>query len=163
MAPGTRALEAGSGSGALTIALAHAVGPGGRVVSFDRRADFLEIARENVERAGLASRVEFRERDVAADGFGEEGAESVLLDVPEPWTILGVAASALRFGGGIATYTPTYNQLERTVAALGAAGFEDVESLELLERRIHVSEGATRPEFEMLGHTGFLTGARRLR
>ncbi|MGI0131598.1 MAG: tRNA (adenine-N1)-methyltransferase [Thermoplasmata archaeon] len=161
VAPGGRVLEAGAGSGALTIVLAHFVGPSGRVVTFDRRDDFLEIARRNVARAGLVDRVEFRVRDVAADGFDATGAGSVLLDLPEPWAVLEAARTALVPGGGLATYTPTYNQLERTVRELRRREFEDVRSVEILERSLHVGDGGTRPEFEMLGHTGFLTGARR--
>lgn len=159
--PGARVAEAGAGSGALTIVLAHAVGREGRVVSYDRRADFLEVARRNVENAGLASRVDLRERDVARDGIDVEGLDGIVLDLPEPWGVLPSARKALAIGGALATYTPTYNQLERTVRALREEGFEDVRSSELLERALHVGEGGTRPDFEMLGHTGFLTGARR--
>jgi tRNA (adenine57-N1/adenine58-N1)-methyltransferase catalytic subunit len=158
--PGGRVLEAGAGSGALTIVLAATVGSAGRVFSYDRRRDFLDVARGNVTLAGLADRVEFRERDVAESGFDATGATSVLLDLPEPWLALAHARASLVPGGSIALYTPTYNQLERGVRELKAAGFEEIRSLELLERALHVGEGGTRPDFEMLGHTGFLTGAR---
>ncbi len=160
--PGSHVAEAGAGSGALTIALAHAVGPGGRVTTYDRRADFLAAARANVERAGLASRVEFRERDVAKDGLDVEGVGSVLLDLAEPWEVLASARAALAIGGAAATYTPTYNQLERTVRTFRSLGFDEVRASELLERSLHVGDGGTRPEFEMLGHTGFLASGRRV-
>lgn len=160
--PGSSVAEAGAGSGALTIVLAHAVGAQGRVISYDRRPDFLDVARGNVERAGFSARVDFRLRDVQTEGLDEPGLDSVVLDLPEPWTVLASARAALRTGGRCATYTPTYNQLERTVRELRQEGFEDVESLELLARSLHVGEGGTRPEFDMLGHTGFLTGARRV-
>ena len=160
--PGARVAEAGSGSGALTVALASLVGPFGRVWSYERRAEFLEAARRNVERAGLADRVEFRRRDVATEGFGPEPLGSVLLDVPEPWAVVAAAQTALRTGGYLATYTPTYNQLERTVRELRSVGFADVRAVELLERPIQVGEGGTRPAFEMLGHTGFLAAGRKL-
>lgn len=159
--PGGVVLEAGAGSGALTTVLAYLVGPEGRVVSFDRRPDFLRDARRNVETLGLAERVEFREQDVLASGFGVTGADSIVLDLPEPWSAVAPARDALQPGGGLATYTPTYNQLERTVRAMRDAQFVDVRALELLERELHVGEHGTRPEFEMLGHTGFLAGARR--
>jgi tRNA (adenine57-N1/adenine58-N1)-methyltransferase catalytic subunit len=160
--PGGRVAEAGAGSGALTVVLAHAVGPTGHVVSYDRRADFLEIARRNVGHAGLAERVRFVERDVMVEGFDETGFDGIILDLPEPWGALPAAREALRVGGAVATYTPTYNQLERTVRTLRTLGFEEVRSLELLERNLHVGEGGTRPDFDMLGHTAFLTGARRV-
>ncbi|MCI4372909.1 MAG: methyltransferase domain-containing protein [Thermoplasmata archaeon] len=160
--PGGRVAEAGSGSGALTLVLASAVGASGRVVSCDRRPEFLENARSNVARAGWGSRVEFRERDVAKDGWGEDGFTSVVLDLAEPWEVLSASRSALVSGGYVATYTPTYNQLERTVRRLREVGFGEVRAVELIERGIHVGEGGTRPEFEMLGHTGFLTSARKV-
>ncbi|MFZ0831466.1 MAG: tRNA (adenine-N1)-methyltransferase [Thermoplasmata archaeon] len=162
VAPGSRVAEAGAGSGALTVVLAHAVGTVGHVVSYDRRSDFLEIARKNVHHAGLSDRVRFVERDVTVDGFDEQKFDGMILDVPEPWGALPAARDALAMGGAVATYTPTYNQLERTVRTLRTLGFEEVRSVELLERSLHVGEGGTRPEFEMLGHTAFLTGARRV-
>ena len=162
VAPGGRVAEAGAGSGALTIALAFFVGPGGHVTTYDRRPEFLETARQNVLRAGLADRVTFRERDVVRDGLDVEGVGSVLLDLPEPWDVLPSALRALAPGGYAATYTPTYNQLERSVRALRAHGFDDVRAVELLERPMHVGEGGTRPEFEMLGHTGFLATGRKV-
>jgi len=162
VAPGTTVAEAGSGSGALTIALAHAVGPTGHVLSFDRREDFLEAARANVRRAGLESRVSFRLRDVATDGLDVSDLASVLLDLPEPWAVLAAVRAALAPGGYVAAFTPTYNQLERTVRALRELGFDEVRAVELLERGLHVGEGGTRPAFEMLGHTGFLSSGRRV-
>ena len=160
--PGSTVVEAGSGSGALTIVLAHAVGPTGRVISLERREDFLRAARENVRSSGLETRVEFQERDVVRDGLDAHDVDAVVLDIPEPWEVFGSAHEALVSGGHLATYTPTYNQLERGVRSMHTAGFAEVRSLELLERAMHVGEGGTRPEFEMLGHTGFLTGARRV-
>jgi len=162
VAPGDHVVEAGSGSGALTIVLAHAVGRSGHVTSFDRRADFLQAARANVVRSGLDDRVTFRERDVARDGIDVHDVGSVVLDLPEPWAVLHSAHEALRVGGYVATYTPTYNQLERTVQELRHQGFDDVRALEVIERGIQVGEGGTRPAFEMLGHTGFLAAGRRI-
>ena len=160
--PGATVAEAGAGSGALTIVLAYSVGPSGRVISYDRREDFLVAARANVRRAGLESRVSFRHRDVATEGIDAGGLTSVVLDLPEPWTVLPAALAALAPGGYVATYTPTYNQLERTVRTLRELGFDEVRAVELLERGLHVGEGGTRPDFEMLGHTGFLASGRRV-
>jgi len=162
VAPGSHVAEAGAGSGAMTLALAHAVGPTGHVSSYDRRRDFLEAARANVARAGFGDRVTFRERDVARDGLDVAGLGSVVLDLPEPWSVLASARAALVPGGYVATYSPTYNQLERTVQELRSTGFDEVRALELLERALHVGDGGTRPAFEMLGHTGFLAAGRRV-
>jgi len=160
--PGATVAEAGAGSGALTVVLAFHVGPDGRVISYDRRDDFLETARSNVRRAGLESRVSFRRRDVVAEGFDERDLASVVLDLPEPWTVVAAAREALVPGGYVATYTPTYNQLERTVRTLREVGFDEVRAVELLERGLHVGDGGTRPAFEMLGHTGFLAAGRKV-
>lgn len=162
VAPGARVAEAGAGSGALTVALAHAVGPTGHVTSYDRRRDFLDAARANVARAGLAARVTFRERDVGRDGLDVTDLTSIVLDLPEPWSVVSSARAALLPGGYVATFTPTYNQLERTVQSLRSAGFDEVRALELIERALHVGDGGTRPSFDMLGHTGFLASGRRV-
>jgi tRNA (adenine57-N1/adenine58-N1)-methyltransferase catalytic subunit len=159
--PGSHVAEAGSGSGALTTVLAHAVGPNGSVDSFDRRDDFLEVARKNVEAAGLGGRVQFAKRDLAVEGLPPGPYDALLLDLPEPWAVVPRVGDSLRRGGRLATYTPTYNQLEQSVRALREHGYEDVRSVELIERELHVGAGGTRPAFDMLGHTGFLTGARR--
>lgn len=160
--PGANVAEAGAGSGALTTVLAYLVGPTGHVRSYDRRPDFLDQARSNVAAGGLSSRVEFELRDVAEQGFGCTGLDSVVLDLPEPWRVMPAAFSALRVGGGIAAYVPTYNQLEETVRSMRSVGFEETRAQEVLERALHVGDGGTRPEFEMLGHTGFLAAGRRV-
>lgn len=160
--PAAVVAEAGAGSGAMTTVLAFAVGPAGRVVTYDRREEFLAVARNNVTHSGLADRVEFRVRDVVAEGLDVTDVDAVVLDLPEPWAVVAAVRRALVPGGRVATYTPTYNQLERTVRELRSQGFEEVRSVELLERTLHVGDGGTRPEFDMLGHTGFLTGARRV-
>lgn len=162
VSPGAEVAEAGSGSGALTVVMATIVGPTGHIHSYDRRAGFLEAARRNVERVGLAERVTFRLRDVASEGFDTEDLASILLDLPEPWEVIRGALAALRAGGYLATYTPTYNQLERTVREMRERGLGDVHALELLERPIHVGDGGTRPAFEMLGHTAFLAVGRKV-
>jgi len=160
--PGASVAEAGAGSGALTITLAYAVGPTGHVVSYDRRDDFLDAARANVRRAGLEDRVSFRRRDVVAEGIDATDLASIVLDLPEPWAALAAARTALALGGYVATYTPTYNQLERTVRTLRELAYDDVRALEVLERGVHVGDGGTRPDFDMLGHTGFLATGRRV-
>lgn len=162
LAPGDHVIEAGSGSGALTVALAYAVGPTGRVTSLDRREESLRLARENLERTGLSDRVTWVERDVVRDGLGPGPADAVVLDLPEPWAVLPSAHAVLRTGGYLVTYTPTYNQLERTVRTLREQGFDEVQALEVLERSLSVSDGGTRPSFDMLGHTGFLSTGRRV-
>lgn len=162
VAPGDRVLEAGSGTGALTLALAYAVGPTGRITSFDRRREALHLAQENLERAGLSDRVSLVERDVVREGLGTGPADAAVLDLPEPWAVLSSVHTALRVGGSVVVYTPTYNQLERTVRELRQLRFDEVHAQEVIERALTVGEGGTRPSFDMLGHTGFLSVGRRV-
>lgn len=157
---GMHVIECGVGSGAATLALATAVAPTGQVYAYDREPRFLEIARENVERAGLAHLVEFKVRDVA-EGFDEEDVDVVLLDLPSPWEGVPAARRALRGGGRLASISPTFNQVERMVATLQAEGFVMIETVEILLRHLLVRPGKTRPFERMVGHTGFLTFARR--
>lgn len=157
---GMRVIECASGSGALTIALASAVAPSGKVYTYDRREDFLENARKNVEEAGLSELVEFKLRE-AHEGFDESGVDVVVLDLPSPWEAIPSSARALRGGGRIASLSPTYNQVEKTVESLRENGFVYIETIEVLVRKILVRSGKTRPFERMVSHTGFLTFARK--
>lgn len=152
-------VEGGAGSGALTTVLAHAVAPDGRVISYEERQDFLEVARENLERTELGDLVEFRRGDIT-QGIAERGVKAVVLDVPAPWEALPAAADALRPAGHLASFSPTVEQVRQTVLALREGGFVGVRTLEILERSWEVGRG-TRPAFDMLGHTGYLTFARK--
>lgn len=157
---GSRVAEAGVGSGALTIVLAHAVAPTGRVFTYDVREDHLHNGRRNVARAGLESVVEFQVGDVYS-GIPQKDLDAVVLDVPEPEKAIGPAKAALRPGGVIACYSPLVSQVERAHAALKENGFVDVRALELLEREWKIGARGSRPETTMLAHTGFLLFARR--
>ncbi|MEE9592693.1 MAG: methyltransferase domain-containing protein [Thermoplasmata archaeon] len=157
---GDTVVEGGAGSGALTIALAHTVAPSGRVVSYDVRPDFREVASTNVREAGYADVVDFRAADIA-QGIEEAGVKAVVLDLPEPWAVVPAAKAALRPTGHFASYSPTMEQMRDTVRVLRDEGFVDVWSVELLERRMEVGRG-TRPAFRMLGHTGYTTFARQM-
>ncbi len=108
--PGVTVLEAGSGSGGLTLALAQHALPGGRVVSYEVRPDMQNLVRKNLDRAGVLDRVELKLKDIV-DGFDETGVDAVFLDVPEPSQYLGVASAALRSGGYFGTLVPTTNQI----------------------------------------------------
>lgn len=156
---GDTVVEGGAGSGAMTIVLAHAVQPDGKVISYELRRDFLDVARENVERSGLGHLVDFREADVC-DGIHEKEVKAVVLDIPEPWRAVKAAWDALAPSGHLASFSPTVEQMRQTVLALREGGFVDVWSCEMLERRMEVDRG-TRPSFDMLGHTGYMTFARK--
>jgi tRNA (adenine57-N1/adenine58-N1)-methyltransferase len=160
---GKRVAEAGSGTGALTAAIANAVLPDGRVYSYDIRLEFLKAAQENVISAGLDCACEFKTGDVCAPGgIREKDLDAVVLDIPEPWRALDNAWAALRPCGHLACYSPTVNQVEQTVRALFDQKFVGVRTVETLQREMLVVEKGIRPSFEMLGHSGYLTFARKV-
>ena len=162
--PGATVVEAGTGTGALTLAALRAVGPAGRVVSYELREDFLAAARTAVEETlgGLPANLELRLADAYA-GFVEREVDRVLLDLPEPWQAVPGVAAALRPGGIVFAHCPNVSQVERFCAALREiGGFGLIETVELLERGWTIRGRSQRPAHRMVAHTGFLTFARRL-
>ena len=154
-------IEVGAGSGSLTLALAQAVGPGGRVMTYDLRPDFLEVARGNVASVGLEARVDFKIGDARTE-IAERDADAVVLDIPDPWEAVRTSADALRPCGTFASFSPNAEQVNLTVKALRAMTFVEVRSMEIIEREIVAQESGTRPSFAPLGHTGYLTFARKV-
>jgi tRNA (adenine57-N1/adenine58-N1)-methyltransferase len=162
--PGATVLEAGAGSGSLTCALLRAVGPSGRVVSYELREDHAEVAVRNVQTF-------FGERppnwtlhlaDAAAHA-ADEPVDRVVLDMLSPWEVLPAVAQAMRPGGVFIGYVATTTQLSRLVEALRAhGGFTEPHAWETFMRGWHVVGLAVRPEHRMIGHTAFLVSARRL-
>jgi tRNA (adenine57-N1/adenine58-N1)-methyltransferase len=159
--PGARVLEAGTGSGALTMALCRAVGPAGRVVSFEVREEFQQVARTNIETflGAIPAWLELRAGDIR-EAEGE--FDRMVLDLPDPWSAVAAANRVLRSGGLICAYLPTTGQVQTFVLTAEQAGFAEIETFEVLLRSWHVSSRSVRPEHRMVGHTGFLTTARRI-
>jgi tRNA (adenine57-N1/adenine58-N1)-methyltransferase len=160
--PGARVLESGVGSGALTLALLRAVGPTGSVIGYELRDDFALRAQRNVEAflgSDLPLRVEVRD---AYEGIDERGLDRVLLDLPEPWHLVGHLEQALRPGGIVVSYLPTIGQVAKLREALDASAFGMAETCEVLQRGWHVEGQSVRPDHRMVAHTGFLTVARLL-
>jgi tRNA (adenine57-N1/adenine58-N1)-methyltransferase len=157
--PGARVFESGLGSGALSMALLRA---GAQITGYEIREDFLSRARKNVEaylgEEALASYTTSL-RD-AYEGIDERNLDRVVLDLPEPWRIVDHACAALRPGGLFLAYLPSIMQVVTLRNALDAAGFQQAETVELLQRGWHVEDPAVRPNHRMQGHTGFLTHAR---
>jgi tRNA (adenine57-N1/adenine58-N1)-methyltransferase len=174
--PGAHVVEAGAGSGALTISLLRAVGPAGRVTSFERRSDFAEVARGNVETflGGPQSNWTLREGDLQdllgpAAGTDEStpdvnpDVDRVVLDMLAPWECVEAVADALVPGGILVVYMATTTQLSRMAETLRADGrFTEPQASELMLRGWHLEGLAVRPEHRMTGHTGFLLATRRL-
>jgi tRNA (adenine57-N1/adenine58-N1)-methyltransferase len=158
---GDLVVEGGAGSGALSIVLLHLLRPGGRLITYEVREDHAELARSNVERAGLSEGHEVRMGDVGKD-LKETGVDATILDIPQPWEAVFACRKALAPGGRFVSYSPTVGQVERTHGALKEAGLADTRTFEVLERELVVGKGGTRPSFDMLGHTGYVTVARKL-
>jgi tRNA (adenine57-N1/adenine58-N1)-methyltransferase len=162
--PGARVVEAGAGSGALTCSLLRAVGERGHVHSYERRAEFAEVARANVERFfGTAPRTWELVVGDLVDSCSRTDADRVVLDMLAPWEVVDLTGRALRPGGVVCAYVATTTQLSRTVETLREhGGFAEPQAWESLVRPWHVDGLAVRPEHRMIGHTGFLVTARRL-
>ncbi len=161
--PGATVLEAGTGSGALTLALLRAVGDRGRVVSVERRSDHAQLAAQRIERflGALPSNLELRVGEVE-ESFADVLPDRVVLDVPEPWHSVAPADAHLRPGGVFACYLPTIPQVQQVRQALAAAGsFIETSTFEVLHREWIVEGRSVRPSHRMQGHTGFITVARR--
>ena len=161
--PGATVIEGGTGAGALTIALLRAVGPAGRVISYELREDFADAARKNVAAFfGDAPNWTIKVRDLYG-GFDETGVDRMFLDLAEPGRAMEVAASALRPGAVLVCYVPTAVQLKDTVEAIQArSDFGEIESFETLLRHWQVKGMSVRPHFRMIAHSAFIIVSRKL-
>jgi len=159
---GMSVVEVGTGPGALTLALLRAVGPTGRLVSYEAREDFADLARDNVARYhGPAPNWTLRVGDAFA-GLVERDVDRITIDLAEPWRLLPLVATALRPGGVATGFIPTVLQVKQLVEGFHAHGFAAVETIETLLRYWHVRDRSVRPAHRMVAHTGFLVFARRL-
>jgi tRNA (adenine57-N1/adenine58-N1)-methyltransferase len=164
IAPGMTVLEAGSGSGALTLALLRFVGPGGKVVSVERREDHAAIARKTVVRwlGEVPSNLDLRVGEVE-DVIPSVACDRLVLDLPEPWHAVAPAARHLPGGSIFCAYLPTVPQLQTLSEALRVSGaFGQIEIFETLHRTWTVEGRSVRPDHRMVGHTGFITVATKV-
>ena len=164
IAPGSRVLEAGVGSGALTISLLRAVGKEGSVDSFERRAEFAEVARKNVESYfGALPSVWTLTVDSVQDFNHSKKYDRVILDMLAPWECVEMAGNVLEPGGVVMAYVATTTQLSAMAEALKDSNlFTEPESTETIMRGWHTEGLAVRPQHRMIGHTGFLVMSRRM-
>ena len=161
--PGATVVEGGFGSGALSTALLRAVGPTGRVVTYELQESAINRSTKNVR--ALLGPITHHEPRLGSiyDGIDVEGVDRIVLDVPEPWAVIEHAVQALADGGIFAAYVPTTIQMQRVVLALRESGrFGLVEAIETIFRDWHVAANSVRPKSRMVGHTGFLVFARKV-
>jgi tRNA (adenine57-N1/adenine58-N1)-methyltransferase len=159
--PGQKVIEAGTGSGSMTTALAYAVGNEGHVVSYEIKPDNQNLARKNLTRFGLDSRVDFKLRDIQ-EGFDETDADSFFLDVPNPYDYVAQVRAALKPGGFLCCLIPTFNQVEKTLYSLRREKYAFIDVCEILLRYYQPEPTKLRPTDRMVAHTGFLVFARRI-
>jgi tRNA (adenine57-N1/adenine58-N1)-methyltransferase len=158
--PGSRVAESGTGTGALTTALAHYVKPDGKVYTYEYREEFQKNAEKNLKRANLLDFVELKSGDVTT-GIEERDLDAVILDLAVPWLVVPHACEALKPSGTLVSFSPTIDQVVKTVEALKENNFVFIETVECMMRAMQVERGKTRPHTMMTGHTGYITHARK--
>ncbi len=158
--PDTKVVEAGCGSGSLTMAFAYMVGDGGKVYSYDRREEFVALCLENLKKVGLESRVELKVMDIE-NGFNVEDADCGFLDVREPWRCVPSISRAVKKGGVLGFLLPTTNQVTMLLNCLEKI-CSDIDVVEILLRRYKPVSERFRPDDRMVAHTGFLIFARNI-
>jgi tRNA (adenine57-N1/adenine58-N1)-methyltransferase len=158
--PGSKIVEAGTGTGALTTALAHYVKTTGKIISYEIRQEFIQTAQKNLEKAGVLKVVKIKNKDIT-QGIDETNIDAVILDLATPWLVVPHAYSALKGSGTMVSFSPTIDQVVKTVEALSENKFIDTQTIECLIRGMQVERGKTRPETLMTAHTGYITFARK--
>lgn len=158
--PGSRVVEAGTGTGAMTTAIANYVRPNGRVYSYEIREEFQKVAEKNLKRAFLFDYVELKNKDIT-QGIEETDVDAVILDMATPWLVVPHAYSTLKPSGTLVSFSPTIDQVVKTVEALNEGGFIDTETIECMMRGMQTERGKTRPHTLMTGHTGYITSSRK--
>jgi tRNA (adenine57-N1/adenine58-N1)-methyltransferase len=159
--PGSTVVEAGTGSGALTMALANAVRPDGKIYSYDISEKHQNTAAKNILRSGLMPYVDLGIIDIT-EGIPKEDVDAVILDMATPWQVIQHAWKALAGSGVFLSFSPTIEQVMKTTEALNNHPFIEIETVELMLREITVAPNKTRPKTQMIGHSGYLTSARKV-
>jgi tRNA (adenine57-N1/adenine58-N1)-methyltransferase len=159
---GSRVVESGTGSGALTGILSRAVGPEGHIYTYEIREDMYNGAKKNLDRYGLLGNVTMHQQDIL-EGIQEENVDAVVLDLATPWELVDEAHRVLKPSHFLASYSPTIEQVMKTCTALKKDNIWGmIKTIEVFRREIMVRENKTRPTTWMVGHTGYMTFARTI-
>ncbi|MFW9970834.1 MAG: tRNA (adenine-N1)-methyltransferase [Candidatus Odinarchaeota archaeon] len=161
--PGSMIVEAGCGSGALTSILGSFVRPNGHIYSYDINEKSLKRAKINIKKANLEDIVTIQYGDILNDDLSHENVDIVVLDMATPWKAIEKIKNYLKFSGSFVSFSPTIEQVKKTVLELNNHNFIEVNTYELIKRKIQVKKNATRPEIRMIGHTGYLTFGRKIK
>jgi len=157
---GTRVIEAGSGSGSLTLALSWFSGEKGHVYTYEAREEFYKLCGRNLEWAGVGNNVTQYLRDVQ-EGFDQTDADALFLDVRTPWEYLPQVAAAVKHGAALAFLVPTVDQVSLLLKGMESGPFDEIEVEEVLVRAWKAVADRLRPQDRMVAHTGFLIFARK--
>ncbi len=162
ISPGSVVIEAGYGSGALTCILGNYIRPNGHIFSYDVREQSLKKAKNNVLKAGLSEFVSIQYGDIINDDLGHKNVDSVVLDMPQPWMAIEKVKQYLKLSGTLVSFSPAIEQVKKTTIALKENDFYEINTYELIKRKYQVKSNATHPEVRMIGHTGYMTFARKI-
>lgn len=160
--PGSIVVEAGCGSGALTCILGNYVRPNGHVYSYDIREKSLKQATKNIKKANLEQYVSINYGNIIEDGINHEDVDAIVLDMPTPWAAIEKVKKFLRLSGSIVSFSPTIEQVKKTTFELQKNDFFEIITVELLMRTMQIKINASRPDTRMVGHSGYLTFARKI-
>ncbi|MFQ5974843.1 MAG: tRNA (adenine-N1)-methyltransferase [Candidatus Hydrothermarchaeales archaeon] len=153
-------VDSGTGSAGLVIFLGNIVKPNGKIYTYEKNEEAAKIAERNIENAGLGEYVKVRIKDIS-EGINEK-ADVITLDMEGAWKAVPCAKDALRIGGFMAVYNPYIEHATKVVLALRKAGFKEIKTVECIEREMEFRKQGVRPKTRMIGHTGYLTFARKL-
>ncbi|UCD00462.1 MAG: tRNA (adenine-N1)-methyltransferase [Promethearchaeota archaeon] len=161
--PGSVVIEAGSGSGALTCILGNFVRPNGHIYTYDINEKSLKRTKQNVMKAKLDDVITVQYGDILNDYFEQKNVDAVVLDMATPWSAVKKVKNYLKFSGTLVSFSPTIEQVKKTVLSMRENDFIEINTYELIKRKIQVKEKATRPEVRMIGHTGYLTFGKKIK
>ncbi|AHC51192.1 protein L-isoaspartate methyltransferase [Sulfolobus acidocaldarius SUSAZ] len=156
--PGSTVVEAGTGSGFLTLSLAYFLGNSTKIVTYDVREDMQDIAKRNASYLGLSDRIIFKLKDIR-EGIEEVNVDAIFLDMPDPWNAMETVRKALKPSGSLIIFVPTVNQIEKVIPSL--TDFVDVHAEELIIREYQMKENAVRPRNIGVIHTGYIIRGRK--
>lgn len=161
IAPGKRVGEAGTGSGAFTVCLSRAVGPEGRVYTYEQREEFYNLAKKNFKEGLVFDNVVFYNKSIN-EGIEERDLDAFFLDVRGPWEVIDKIREALKPSGNLGIIVPTANQVSETMKSLIKNNFFIDEAVEIMTRKYKLNPERLRPEDLMIGHTGYLIFAKKM-
>lgn len=157
---GARVVDAGTGAGAIALNFGNVVGSEGKVVTYEIREDFAEVAKRNIDKFGIDN-IEVKNKNIK-EGIDESDLDLIFLDLPKPFEIFEDVYDSLTLGGWLVVYAPYIDQAEVSYRIAKKLNFYDIDIIEIMERGLEVRQQGVRPKTRMVGHSGYLLFARKL-